>query len=471
MTQMMEKTYEELTVKTEQYGQDHVFRFWDTLRDDQKERLIGQVKSIDFEHLEQLIQLALQPDDATKDDDQLETAEIVSLKEREQKDTKAEKVGEEALKKGEVAAFLVAGGQGSRLGFDGPKGIYPVTPVKKKSLFRVFAEKLLALQQQYGKRIPWYIMTSITNDRDTKEFFRKHTCFGLDPEQVAFFNQDMIPAIDTQGRLILDAPDHIFVNPNGHGGSLKALWDSGAIADMKANGIKYIFYFQVDNVLTRIADPAFIGYHILAGSEMSNKVVRKAYPEEKMGVICKINGRDGLVEYSDLSEEDMFATDEDGQLKFWAGSVATHVLNVDFVERENEKGFKLPYHIARKPIPYIDTDGNPVNPDEKNGIKFETFVFDALLDTRKSISVEIERRQEFSPLKNKEGVDSAETVHRDLLNYYANWFRKAGFDVPVKDGDTPAWAMEVSPLFARTLKEFLDKKADLPEPSDNLYIE
>lgn len=190
-----------------------------------------------------------------------------------------------------------------------------------------------------------------------------------------------------------------------------------------------------------------------------------------MGVICKINGRDGLVEYSDLSEEDMFATDEDGQLKFWAGSVATHVLNVDFVERENEKGFRLPYHVARKRIPYIDTDGNPVNPDEKNGIKFETFVFDALLDTRKSISVEIERRQEFSPLKNKEGVDSAETVHRDLLNYYANWFRKAGFDVPVKDGDTPAWAMEVSPLFARTLKEFLDKKADLPEPSDNLYIE
>lgn len=471
MTRNLESEKKQLFSRAREFGQEHVFRFWDDLSAEEKERLLDQVKSIDFEQLRKLTDMALSETGEESADMNLETTDIVSLKERQEKDEEAIRIGEEALRKGHVAAFMVAGGQGSRLGFDGPKGIYPVTPVRKKPLFQVFSEKLTALQRRYDCTIPWYIMTSKVNHEDTITFFEEQNYFTLDGRQFMFFNQDMVPAIDREGKLILDAPDHIFMNPNGHGGSLKALWDSGAIDDMKSRGIQYIFYFQVDNVLTKIADPAFIGYHIMAGSEMSNKVVHKAYPEEKMGVICEINGKVGLVEYSDLSEEYMYARDEDGELKFWAGSIATHMINIDFVERENKHGFRLPFHVAEKNIPHINEKGETIKPEGKNGIKFETFVFDALLDTNKSISVEIERKKEFSPLKNKSGMDSPETVFKDQISLFADWFRKAGFEIPVNEEGVPEMTIEVSPLFAPDVERFLERKKDIPAPFDGLYLE
>ena len=240
---------------------------------------------------------------------------------------------------------------------------------------------------------------------------------------------------------------------------------------MKGRGIKYLFYFQVDNVLTKIGDPEFIGYHIDAGAEMSNKVVHKAYPEEKMGVICKMGDRLGVVEYSDMSDEQMQATGEDGQLKYWAGSIAIHIINVSFLEKENDQGFRLPYHVAHKQIPYVDEEGRKVVPAEKNGFKFETFVFDALQHTERILSLEVERAEEFSALKNGSGVDSPATARRDLNLLYARWLEQAGIGVPRDEQDLPAGNIEISPLFADEAGALLAAKKRIPSITFPFYLE
>ncbi len=450
--------------------QSHILRFWDKLNDSQRTKLLKQISEIDFELIRRLTVQALAEDSDPVGKVQLEPAEFITLRERKSQDREALPVGEEALRSGKVAAFLVAGGQGTRLGYDGPKGMYPVTPVKKKSLFQLHAEKLLAMAARYGHAIPWYIMTSETNHAETESFFSEHGYFGYDAENIMFFSQEMIPAIDRNGKLILDARDHIFNNPNGHGGSLKALWTSGAIDDMKNRGIEHIFYFQVDNVLTRICDPVYLGYHILGNSEMSNKVVRKKAAEEKMGVLCKINGKLGLIEYSDISDEDMHARNADGSLRFWAGNIATHILNVSFVERENKDGFRLPYHLAEKSIPYVNEKGEFITPGEKNGIKFETFVFDALQDAERSVSIEIVRSEEFSPLKNRDGDNSPETVRRALNNLYGSWLAAAGYDLK-RDGDGHFPAdIEISPLVALCADDLAGAGLQFNPGSDKIYI-
>ncbi|TFH00733.1 MAG: UDPGP type 1 family protein, partial [Calditrichales bacterium] len=390
------------------HNQEQIFRFWDQLDDGRRANLLAQVSQIDFVLLERLITQAQNKQMITHTGE-LEPPQVITLDQRTTQDSQAREAGAEVLRQGKVAAFLVAGGQGTRLGFDGPKGMYPVTPVRKKSLFQLHAEKILAIGRKYETAIQWFIMTSQTNNEQTEQFFKKNNYFGLQPAEVHFFIQEMVPAIDRQGKLILDRPDHIFMNPNGHGGSIKALDSSGALRTMKKQGIEYIFYFQVDNVLTRICDPVYIGYHVLDNSEMSCKVVRKKYPEEKMGVVCRIGEKLHLVEYSDLGEKEMYATNPDGSPKFWVGSIAMHLFNRTFLERENEGGFKLPYHLAEKNISYLDEAGKLIKPEEKNGIKFETFVFDALSDARTAMCLEIVREEEFSPLKNKEGENSPET--------------------------------------------------------------
>ena len=235
---------------------------------------------------------------------------------------------------------------------------------------------------------------------------------------------------------------------------------------MIKRNIRSIFYFQVDNVLINIADPAFVGYHKSAGAEMSSKVIRKAYPEEKVGVICKINGDTGVIEYSDLSPEDTYATTDDGELKYWAGSIAIHMFETSFIEKINKKGFKLPFHIAEKNIPFVDNNGNQIKPLDKNGFKFETFVFDALHHCNKSTTIEVKREDEFSALKNKTGVDSEETSIRDLNNLFIRWLKNADIKIPESLQN-----IEISALFARTESELIKKKDNLPEIKNNIYIE
>ncbi len=461
--------YQEALALLKAHHQEHILRFWRELSEAEKAHLLGQIAQIDFDNLEKLIALTAQKDESAPAE--MTEAPVIRLEERISRDEKMRQIGEEALARGEVAVFLVAGGQGSRLGFEGPKGIFPVTPVKNKSLFQLHAEKIRARAARHGCVIPWYIMTSQSNHDDTIRFFRENRFFGLNAGDVMFFRQEMLPSVDANGKLILAEKHALFMSPNGHGGSLKALWDSGAVADMKRRGIKYMFYFQVDNVLTKIGDPEFIGYHIDAGAEMSNKVVHKAYPEEKMGVICKIGDRLGVVEYSDMSDEQMHATTDGGRLKYWAGSIAIHIINVSFLERENDHGFRLPYHVAHKQIPYVDERGKRVAPEEKNGFKFETFVFDALQHTEHILSLEVDRAEEFSALKNGSGVDSPQTARRDLNLLYARWLEKAGIGVPRDDQGLPAGNIEISPLFADEAEVLLLKKEHIPSVTYPFYLE
>ncbi|NOG44306.1 MAG: UDPGP type 1 family protein [Calditrichaeota bacterium] len=449
-------------------GQEHILQFWDEYSDLQKREIIKQIDSIDFPLLEKLVNLT--SDKSQQDIEmQLDEAETVSLEERKLNDDDMQKSGEQILRSGKVGAFLVAGGQGSRLGFEGPKGAYPITPVKKKTLFQLHAEKILAMSGEYGVTIPWYIMTSTGNHSDTISFFKENNFFGLAENDVMFFSQDMLPAVDKNGKLMLEAKDRIFMSPNGHGGSLKALWDSGAYLDLVKRNIEYLFYFQVDNVLVNICDPVFLGYHKKYNAEMSSKVVRKAFPEEKMGIICKANGKTGVVEYSDLSDKDMYAETESGELKYWAGSIAIHFINTSFIEKENKRGFQLPYHVAQKNIPFIDSNGQLKKSDEKNGYKFETFVFDALAHCENTITLEVKREDEFSALKNKEGIDSEETAIRDMKNLYLSWMKNIGIEIPENFNITDI-QIEISPLFAFSEQILKEKKEQIPPFSKKMYL-
>jgi len=375
----------------------------------------------------------------------------------------AKATGEDALRAGRVAAFTVAGGQGTRLGFEGPKGTFPVTPVTKKTLFQVFAEKILAASRRYGKPVPWFIMTSDINHEATIAFFEEHRNFGIDPKLIQFFSQGLMPAVTFDGKILLASQDQIALSPDGHGGSLRALVRNGCTAKMEEMGIDIVSYFQVDNPLVHCIDPAFIGFHLLAGSELTSKTCMKAYAGEKVGVFVERNGRAEVLEYSDLPPALTNATDPDGQIRFRAGSIAIHVFSRGLVERmgkSDDPALSLPFHLAKKKVPSVDDNGQPLEPSEPNGIKFEMFVFDALPFAQNPVIVETAREDEFSPVKNAEGSDSPQTCRDDQLRQFTRWANAAGKAIPADETGLPSFAFEISPLFADSPEAFAARAAE-----------
>jgi len=468
-----ETEIQDLKRRFESAGQGHVFLHFETLDEAGRNRLLAQLKTIDLLQLEVFKALIEHPVEKESSEAQLEPAEAIHLPRTPDAQTRADAAfahGESLIRAGRVGAFVVAGGQGSRLGFDGPKGSFPVGPVTDRSLFQIFAEKILAASRRYNVTIPWYIMTSQANDADTRAFFASHNYFGMSRADVIFFAQRMVPALDVSGKLMLDAPDHVFMSPNGHGGSLLALKEGGALEDMERRGIDMLSYFQVDNVLINPVDPLFIGHHNLAGAEMSSKMLIKRDPWEKVGVFGRIGGKLVVVEYSDLSEAEATARAEDGSLRFGAGSIAIHLIQRQFVEQLTAEGLRLPYHVAYKKIPVMDHSGALQSPELPNGYKFETFVFDALTETTSSVILEIAREEEFSPVKNAAGEDSAATAQADLMAQYSRWFEALSIDLPRREDGSVALQMEISPLFADGPASL---KARLPgdfTPSDPLIL-
>ena len=448
----------------EERGQGHVFAHYHHLTDHQKKELEGQAAQIDLDEISALVSTLIRasgtahssltgelaPADYIPMPGHCETADPGLWKE-------ATKRGEAALRTGRVAAFTVAGGQGTRLGFDGPKGTYGVTPVLKKSLFQVFAEKILAATRIYGRPVPWYIMTSILNHEDTVAFFESNDFFGLSRDRVHFFTQGLMPAVDPDGKILMADRDQIALSLDGHGGALRALVRSGSIRQMEADGIDTISYFQVDNPLVRCIDPTFIGFHLMNQSDLSSKMVPKAYPEEKVGVFCQQDGKALVVEYSDLPESLSTERDEAGELRFRSGSIAIHVFNRELVSRlgsGNEEGAGLPFHLAHKKVPFIDEAGVRHEPGSPNGYKFEMFVFDALPFARNPVIIETAREDDFSPVKNAEGIDSAQTCRDDQLRQFVRWARAAGIEIQSDESGLPPFAFEISPLFADTAARF-----------------
>ena len=321
--------------------------------------------------------------------------------------------GEKELRAGRVAVLLVAGGQGSRLGFDGPKGAYPIGPLTDAPLFFFHARKVLALGLKYGRSVPFYIMTSEANRKATEAHFREHRYFGLPKKDVIFFTQGMWPALNDDGSLFMDRPGHVFMSPDGHGGVLSALKTSGCLADMKKRGVKSVFFFQVDNPIVEIADPAFIGLHVLEKGEYSLKVCAKRSPDEGMGVPARVGSHFAMIEYTELTPDMRNRRAKNGELYFKYGSPAIHVFDRAFLEKEAAKD--MPLHLAHKKIPFMK-GGKVVKPDAPNGWKFEKFVFDALADAKRVVCMAFDRADEFSPVKNAEGDDSPATCRADMMS-------------------------------------------------------
>jgi UDP-N-acetylglucosamine/UDP-N-acetylgalactosamine diphosphorylase len=442
---------QDIIQRFKEYGQGHVFEFWDSIGNDERSHIIAQAEEIDLEEIDRLNEsLVRNPGDSVIDLSKLTPAPFIALENSSQEEVlwnQAKLAGEDALRSGKVAAFTVAGGQGTRLGFDAPKGTFRTTPVQRHSLFQVFAEKLRAAGANYGCQIPWFIMTSHANHEATEAYLSENGNFGLKPEQVHFFRQGRMPAVDHSGRILIESKSSIAMSPDGHGGSLRALVRSGAIDAMENTGIEVISYFQVDNPLVHCIDPPFIGFHLIRGSEMSSRMVPKAYSEEKIGNFCYENGKLVVIEYSDIPAALTKRVDANGEITFRAGNISIHVLSTSFVRRLGEGGSVLPFHRADKKIATIDGDGNPVEPDAANGIKFEMFVFDALPFAKNPIVVETRREDEFSPVKNADGVDSPQTSREDQLRQIVRWLHAVGIAIETDKTGLPSIAIEVSPLF------------------------
>jgi UDP-N-acetylglucosamine/UDP-N-acetylgalactosamine diphosphorylase len=440
----------ELLHRLAQHRQEHVLHGWDGLAPADRAALVGQLAGIDFTELETLYQRKDEPHSVLPPRDRIAPLPV----EPASATVSVRAQGEEALRRGEVAALLVAGGQGSRLGFDKPKGMFPVGPVSGASLFQIHAEKVLAASRRYGKPVPFLVMTSPATHADTETYFTDHRFFGLNPADVFFFQQGAMPALDlATGKLLLEQPGRLFLSPNGHGGTLTALAESGVLAEIKARGVKHVFYFQVDNPLVKIGDPAFVGQHVAAGSEASSKVVLKEQPGEKVGVLAVVDGRCGIVEYSDMPKAMAEERAPDGTLRFRAGSPAIHLFSVPFLERVTARGTGLNFHVARKKVEFYDpASGNVVKPTTENALKFELFVFDALPMAERWLAVETPRAEEFAPLKNATGSDTPDDVKRAISALHAGWLQRAG--VPAH-----GHPVEVSPLFALDADELASKIA------------
>ncbi len=449
-------SYEEAKVLLAEKGQDHALRFWDQLDGDERELLLAQVEAIDFKSIASM-QSMLGSGEAAETGGAIEPSPVVELSELGERAAREglAALGSDALSKGEVGVVLVAGGQGSRLGFDGPKGAYLVGPISGASLFEIHARKILALERKYGAEIPFYVMTSQLNDAPTRAFFAENDNFGLDADRVLFFTQRMWPALSADGKLILDAPSHIFVSPDGHGGTITALDQTGMFDDMDRRGIQTLFYFQVDNPLVEIADPTFIGLHLKEGADVSVKVCAKRAPEEGLGIVAKKGDRSMVVEYSELTPEQMNERLPDGNLKFRFGSVAIHMFSVTFLKKEAAS--QLPLHVAHKKVPYLDDAGKLIKPEAPNAYKFEKFIFDSIPDADVDLNVEFARENEFSPVKNATGNDSPATCQRDMILKYAGWLEACGVEVASDADGVPMHTIETDPCFALGAADLAEK--------------
>jgi len=461
-----------LRAALEESGQGHLFTFWKELDDSARAQFAADLARLDLERLPSLMKLASSPAGQAPPHASMEPPRILRA---DDAGDEVRRRGESLIAAGKVAAFTVAGGQGTRLGFDGPKGAFRISPVRNKPLFQLFAEAILAGGRRFGRPVRWYIMTSPANNAATRSFFQEHAFFGLDRSQVMFFEQGVMPAFDRAGRILLEEKHRLALSPDGHGGSLLAMARRGVLADMARHGIECISYFQVDNPLVHCIDPVFIGLHDLNRSEMSSKVVPKADDLERVGNFVVVDGKLSVIEYSDFPEELARARNPDGSRRFDAGNIAIHVLSRRFVERltSDASSFGLPWHRAEKKVPCVDpASGRRVQPDGPNGIKLESFIFDALPLAENPILYETSRQEEFSPVKNAAGVDSVETARRDMSRRAARWLEAAGVAVPRTPAGEPDGLFEISPLYALDVRELIARgKLSLSiRPGDRVYV-
>ena len=434
-------------------GQEHLLAHWDDLDEQSREHLADQISEIDFEHLQSLAESEGPKDDLASMLDRAKPPAAFRLDSAKNRFSPEEALaaGEASLRAGKIGVVVVAGGQGTRLGFEHPKGMFPIGPVSGKTLFQIHIEKIIALSKRYKTRMPLFVMTSPATHDETVQFMEENGRFGLDADCLHVFQQGTMPAVDMEtGKVLLAEKHQVFTSPDGHGGMLAAMDKHGCLDECAQRGIEHLFYFQVDNPMVDIGSPEFLGYHLLSESDLTSQVIAKEDPLERVGNVVDVDGRLIVVEYSDLPDEPAHQRNDDGSLTIWAGSIAVHAMNVAFLRRMLDKADALPFHIAKKKVPHLHPEtGELVEPEEPNALKFERFIFDILPHANNAIVVEIDREEGFGPLKNAPGAadDTPESVRAQMARQAVRWLQGAG--AKVEDGAT----VEISPLFARTEDE------------------
>ncbi|MFQ7263709.1 MAG: UTP--glucose-1-phosphate uridylyltransferase [Lachnospiraceae bacterium] len=399
-------TREEAVNLLEEKGQSHVMRGFDNLTEEQQKGLLAQIEAVDWKAIELAGKQSKIPLG------ELSPLGAVEVSEIEKREGEFREAGLTAIREGKVAALLLAGGMGTRLGLDKPKGELNVGINRTLYIFQCLINNLMDVTREAGATVPLYIMTSEKNNDETIRFFEEHDYFGYPKEDVAFFVQEMAAAVDYDGKLLLEAPGRLATSPNGNGGWFSSLVKAGLLSDIHQRGVEWINIFAVDNVLQRIADPLFIGATILNGKVSGSKVVRKVDAYEKMGVLCLEDGRPSVVEYYEMSKDMAENTDEAGNLRYAFGVILNYLFRVDKLEEIVER--ELPVHVVEKKIPYLAEDGTLVKPEEPNGYKFETLVVDMIRMMDNNLPFEVVREREFAPIKNLHGVDSLDSA-RELL--------------------------------------------------------
>lgn len=451
---------EELISLLEKHEQVHIKKHLLALSDEEQKSFLKNVSGMNFELVFKLHETfsgkSCQISSGWKD---VQPPQVIdaSLSRREKDDILP--AGEESIAGGQIAVVIVAGGQGTRLGYPHPKGMYPISPVKGKSLFHIFSEKIRALSLKYKVSVPFLVMTNPETNDEIERFFRENNFFGLEGKNVFFFSQEMIPSLTPDKKLILKNRTSVIANPDGHGGSLKSFWQSGLLDKMEDLGIARIFYCHIDNPLVKVCDPLFLGWHIKQGADFSLKVVRKRTPDEKVGNFVIADGKPRIIEYIELPDTVRDMRDSEGNPVFWAGSIGIHYINTSFIKSLNKNGFALPYH---RQVKKIKQEGET----EKEIWKFETFVFDALPLAGKVCCVETLRDEEFAPLKNREGNDSPEEVRKFMVNLCRKQLAGAGIET------APDVKIEIGPLAPQDSSSLLQKAKELlASGKKDIYIE
>ena len=413
----MEKQKAEAEAILKKYGQEHLLSNYDKLDENHKKELLDEIKNIDFELVKSLYDSTKKVD--KKENDKIEPIEYLDKYRLNEKYKYYEDIGKKAIREGKLAAVTMAGGQGTRLGHEGPKGTFDIGLDSHKSLFEILADSLKEEGKKYGVTIPWFIMTSKENNKQTLEFFEKHKYFGYHKDRnIFFFVQGELPMIDTEGKILLNEDGLIKQAADGHGGIYESLVKSGMTKKMKSIGIKWVFIGAVDNCLVKMVDPVLMGIAIDRGVTVACKSVVKANPGEKVGVFCKKNGKPNVVEYSEITDEMAQATDENGELLYGESHILCNLFSVEAIERMGEN--PLPYHVAFKKANYMDRNGNIIIPESPNAYKFEAFLFDAFGEVDEMAILRVKREEEFAPVKNDDsvGVDCPKTARKLYKAFY-----------------------------------------------------
>ena len=405
----MNEKYEKALNLLKEYGQEHILKNYEKLSEENKGKLLEQILSIDLAQIKDLYESTKKQ--ISFANDKIEPIDYVdksTLSEEEKK--KYDSLGEAEIKSGKYAVVTMAGGQGTRLGHSGPKGTFKIGLENGKSIFEILIDNLKENNEKFGVTIPWYIMTSRENNKQTVDFFKENNYFGYDPKSIIFFKQGELPMCSEEGKLLLDETHLIKEAADGHGGIFESMRRDGVIDDMKAKGIEWAFIGPVDNVLVKMVDATLLGVALDKNVLAAGKSVVKAGPKERVGVFCKRNGKPGVVEYTEITDDLAEATNEKGELVFGESHINCNLFNVKAIEEVSQR--KLPYHSAHKKAKYIDENGNLVVPEKPNAYKFESFIFDAFDMLEDMAILRVKREEEFAPVKNAEGNDSPETARK-----------------------------------------------------------